>query len=205
MGARISTGLNSKQDYTTPDDFMAAVALRFGPIAFDLAAHAGNARSPNYFAPVTGPEGPLPLDPKAHGMDAFDFSWAKVSDKFRRRDRSKGVLWLNCEFADIPKWSSRCRNEAMLGANILLLTPAAVGSNWFADNIAGQADVYLLKGRLSFLPGESYNKDCTISHFYQNPGNRAETLGDNDFSPMHRMCLWDWKRDKILQTWTTPG
>ena len=64
MGARISTGKDNKQDYATPADFMAAVTARFGPIAFDLAAHASNAKSPNYFAPVTGRDGPLPFDPK---------------------------------------------------------------------------------------------------------------------------------------------
>ena len=48
MGARISTGKDNKQDYATPADFMAAVTARFGPIAFDLAAHAGNT-SPNGF------------------------------------------------------------------------------------------------------------------------------------------------------------
>jgi hypothetical protein len=210
VGARISTGANSKQDYTTPDDFMEAVVHRFGPIAFDLAARADNARSPNYFAPVTGPEGPLPFDPKAHGMDTFDHSWAKVScdDRFRRNELgmhgSKGLSWLNCEFDDIPKWSSRCRNEAILGANILLLTPAAVGSNWFIDNIAGpraQADVYLLKGRISFIPGKPYNKDCMLSHYYSNPGDREGILRNNDCRPIRWMHVWDWKNDLILQSW----
>ena len=201
MGARISTGANSKQDYTTPDEFVKAVVNRFGPIDFDLAARDYNTRSPNYFAPATGPEGPLPFDPKAYGTDAFDSSWAKVSDKFRRKNGDKGLLWLNCEFDDIPRWSSRCRNEAIMGANILLLTPAAI-ANWFADNIAGQADVYLLLGRISFIPGQTYNKDCMLSHFYPNPSDRASTLGDNAFNSVRRMYVWDWKRNEIRQTWT---
>jgi len=47
-----------------PADFMAAVTARFVPITFDLAAHAGNAKSPNYFAPVTGPEGRCHATPR---------------------------------------------------------------------------------------------------------------------------------------------
>lgn len=50
-GARISTGADSKQDYQTPADFKAAVEGRFGPIVFDLAAHAGNALCSEYYAP----------------------------------------------------------------------------------------------------------------------------------------------------------
>ncbi len=51
-GPRISSGTDSKQDYQTPAAFMAAVTKRFGAPIFDLAAHAGNTQSPNYFAPV---------------------------------------------------------------------------------------------------------------------------------------------------------
>ena len=98
MGARISTGLNSKQDYPTPDEFMAAVVDRFGPITFDLAAHAENTQSPNYFAPCTGPEGPLPRDPKAFGIDAFDHPWAYLTHHRFRREGWPGLLWLNCPF-----------------------------------------------------------------------------------------------------------
>ena len=46
-----TTGSLSKQDYCTPDDFLAVVAPRFGPISFDLAAHAGNKKHERYFAP----------------------------------------------------------------------------------------------------------------------------------------------------------
>ena len=230
MGARISTGKNNKQDYATPADFMAAVMKRFGPIAFDLAAHAGNTKSPNYFAPVTGPEGPLPFDPEAYGMDAFDHSWANLSCKhfgepgceestavptltcignsytnmarfpgieLRPKGR-KGLLWLNCEFNDIPRWHERVLEESEKGANILSLTPASAGSVWFDTLVAAHANVYLFRPRLAFIPGESYNKDCMLSHFVS-PSNR-----DSDF-PF--ICTWDWKRDKITHFWrlTIPG
>ena len=228
MGARISTGKGNKQDYATPADFMAAVTGRFGPIAFDLAAHANNAKSPNYFAPVTGREGPLPFDPQAFGMDAFDHSWAELScktfldphyeemvrlttpivtwtgphqavgylsQKEVKVSRSrKGRLWLNCEFNDIPRWVARVREEAEKGADILSLTPASVGSVWFDELVAPFANVYLLRPRISFIPGEPYNKDCMLAHF-MDPRDVAEG-GRFPF-----ICTWDWKRDKITHLW----
>lgn len=228
MGARISTGPRNKQDYVTPPEFMEAVTRRFGPISFDLAAHAGNNISPHYYAPVTGLEGPLPLDPEAHGMDAFDHSWAELSkvDFFQEDEGEevpaltidskgtrqwkmahagrKGLLWLNPPFNNIPAWASRCQNESLLGANILLLTPASVGSNWFANFVAGFADVYLLNGRLSFIKGEPYNKDCMLSHFYQNSRDRDAVLknsGKVDWGGWRWMSIWDWRNDKILHRW----
>ena len=195
MGARISTGKGNKQDYATPADFMAAVAKRFGPITFDLAAHAGNAKSPNYFAPVTGPEGPMPRDPKAFGMDAFDHSWSKLSsNRFCNMGR-KGLLWLNCEFNDIPRWTARVRDESEKGANILSLTPASVGSVWFDTLVASYANVYLLRPRISFIPGEPYNKDCMLAHFVS-PSDR-----DNRDTGFPFICTWDWKKDEITHTW----
>lgn len=50
-GPRVSTGTESRQDYGTPPEFIAAVERRFGPIVHDLAAHAGNHRHARYFAP----------------------------------------------------------------------------------------------------------------------------------------------------------
>lgn len=228
MGARISTGPKNKQDYATPPEFMEAVTKHFGPIAFDLAAHAGNTKSPHYYTPVTGPEGPLPLDPKAYGIDAFDHSWAELSKvnffqenegkevsvlttdsrdnnpswKLAHRGRN-GLLWLNPPFNDIPAWASRCRNEALLGANILLLTPLAV-SNWFVDFIAGFADVYLLNGRISFIKGEPYNKDCMLSHFYLNSRDRNAVLKNEVCGDWRWMSIWDWRNDKILRRWGFP-
>ena len=200
MGARISTGKDNKQDYATPADVMAAVTARFGPIAFDLAAHAGNAKSPNYFAPVTGRDGPLPFDPKAYGMDAFDHPWCDLScDRFGNNGFGvvgrKGLLWLNCEFNDIPRWVTRVGEEARKGADILSLTPASVGSVWFDELVAPFANVYLLRPRISFIPGEPYNKDCMLAHFVS-PSDR-----DNRDTGFPFICTWDWKKDEITHTW----
>jgi hypothetical protein len=198
---RLSTGNDSKQDYRTPANLMEAVYKRFGTIVFDLAAVAENAQHERYFAPdklieISGKgkdkkviEHPH-FDPQAYGHDAFKHSWADLSRKLRAPvpDSYAGLLWLNCEFSDIATWSKRCKQEGRQGANILLLTPAAVGSNWFRDNIAGEAAVYILNGRPSFIEGgPGYNKDCMISWF-----------GPYSARGMH---LWQWKTNTLLTSW----
>lgn len=50
-GPRVTSGADSKQDYSTQSDFLASVEQRFGPIQFDLAAHAANNKHERYFAP----------------------------------------------------------------------------------------------------------------------------------------------------------
>jgi len=221
-GARISTGRDSKQDYQSPGDFMEAVVGRFGPITFDLAAHAGNAQSPNYFAPCTGPDGPLPRDPRAFGIDAFDHPWAHLStSRFRREghgpeglrpegwvedplrpDGEHGLLWLNCEFNDIASWAVKCRDEVSCGANILLLTPAAVGSAWFSD-LVPHADTYLLRPRLEFIPGQPFNRDCMLSHFVD-PRVRSRGRYAVRRAPSAEFRLfeiWNWKTDETVHQW----
>ena len=206
-GARISTGRDSKQDYESPGDFMEAVVGRFGPITFDLAAHAGNTQSQSYFAPCTGPDGPLPRDPLAFGIDAFDHPWAHLSTNLFQRDGEHGLLWLNCEFCDIASWAAKCRDEASCGANVLLLTPAAVGSVWFSDLIAPYADTYLLRPRLEFIPGEPYNRDCMLSHFVD-PRVRSRGRYAVKRAPAsglrteyRSLEIWNWKTDETVHQW----
>jgi len=243
-GPRVTSGEDSKQDYATPGDLMAAVAGRFGPMQFDLAAHAGNKKHERYFAPThfitkgTAEELELkshvgvlarlidlPLtsefiksapnaidqlnralpqyvtflkydkkkgnifersvpnvDPKAYAFDAFKHNWSDLSRKFTAPDGGPGLLWLNCEFNDVTPWSARCYEEKARGANITLLTPLTM-ANWCRDNCLGWSDVYFLSGRVCFDGKNVYPKDTMISHFH------AKATG--------RVCLWDWKADKI--------
>lgn len=51
-GPRVTSGEDSKQDYGTPANLLAAVERRFGRIEFDLAAHAANHKHERYFAPI---------------------------------------------------------------------------------------------------------------------------------------------------------
>lgn len=174
--ARISTGKNSKQDYQTPKALIEAVEKRFGPITLDLAARSYNKVCSMYIAPCTGPEGPLPFDEEAFGIDSFDYDWSYLHDQFG------GIFWLNCEFGDIGRWSEKCKIEGAKGANLLLLIPYGT-TKAFMKNVLGKANLYMLEGRLQFIPGESFPKDCVIAHY------KPDAFG--------HIYFWDWKTDTI--------
>lgn len=130
----------------TPWIFIHALTDRFGSIDYDLAAVPENAKAPLYVTPE---------------INSLKQDWSKY----------KGLLYLNPPFSDIEPWSEKCSREAQLGAKILFLTPASIGSNWFRDHIYGQALVLALNGRLTF-EGETtpYPKDCILSCFGWKPG-----------------------------------
>lgn len=154
---------SSKQDYATPPEFMAAIARRFGTINFDLAASAHNAKHANYFS---------------ERDDSLRQEWHKIP----------GLLWLNPPFDNIAPWAEKCRAESKLGARILFLTPASIGSNWFSEHVFRSAFVHALNGRISFDGIAPYPKDCILSVF---PGD--------DFG------VWNWRKTPdVLQDMVTP-
>ncbi len=105
----------SKQDYGTPGNLVQALEYKLGEkISFDLAASLHNAKRDNYF---TESDNSLVQD------------WHKI----------KGLLWLNPPFSNIGLWAAKCLKESKLGAHIAMLTPASVGTNWFADNCHGNS------------------------------------------------------------------
>ena len=179
--ARISTGKLSKQDYQTPKEFVAAVEKRFGKITLDLAARSYNRICERYLAPCTGPEGPLPFDKEAYGIDSFDHNWSEIYKQLG------GLFYLNCEFGDIDKWAARCMAESANGAVITLLIPYGT-TKAFRKRVLKHADLYLLEGRLQFIPGESFPKDCLIANYYPGSGGK--------------LCFWDWKHDIITADYT---
>lgn len=128
----------SKQDYSTPAEFIAAVEKLYGLIAYDLAATAGNAKAELFITPEE---------------DSFTVAWHRLSHR---------LLWLNPPFANIAPWAKKCRAEALLGAHIALLVPAAVGSVWFADYVEPYAVARPLRPRLSFDGKHPYPKDCML-------------------------------------------
>lgn len=143
---------SSKQDYATPDDFIAAVTKRFGDLAFDLAADSSNARAEKFY---TKEDNSLVQD------------WTAL----------RGNLWLNPEFADIDPWAKQCAQSAIWmpehesDRKIFLLTPASVGANWFCEWVYGRARVFFLNGRLTFIgQDDPYPKDCILSVFGLPPG-----------------------------------
>lgn len=137
----------SRQDWATPTDFITAVEKRFGKIEFDLAASAENTKHECFFD---------------ESQDSLKQSWHKLS----------GNLWLNPQFNNIAPWAKKCAEEAALGAKILFLTPASIGSNWFRDFVYHKAHVFALNGRLTFIGAITpFPKDCILSAYgYYPPG-----------------------------------
>lgn len=130
----------SKQDYSTPNDFMDSVIKKFGPIDFDLAANNENAKSNNYFS---------------EDDNSLEQDWTKLN----------GNLWLNPPYANIAPWAEKCKNSIGINRNILFLVPASIGSNWFYEHVYRFAKIYALNPRLSFDGKNAYPKDCFLAHY----------------------------------------
>lgn len=128
----------SKQDYATPDDFIAAVKARLGieRFATDLAADCTNAKAARYFTEED---------------DSLSCDWTLLGP---------GWHWLNPPFSNIEPWAKKCSETT--GVNIAFLVPAAVGANWFRDHVDGKAHVLLLNGRICFDGVGPYPKDCVL-------------------------------------------
>jgi phage N-6-adenine-methyltransferase len=145
--ARTGPSMNrgrSKQDYGTPRVLLDAVEARFGPIVCDLAATAENKVTGLFY----GPED-----------DSLRQDWAG--------DFPDGNLWLNPPFGGIYDWAEKCRKESKRRTgHILFLTPASIGTMWFADNVKKHAYVLALTPRLTFNGAtDPYPKDCILSVF----------------------------------------
>lgn len=141
----------SRQDYETPPEFVAAVARRFGPLLVDLAASPTNAKAPAFLT---------------EGNDSLASPWTNWST---------GCAWLNPPFADIAPWAEKCAVHrhafAAGGGRILFLTPASVGSEWFAEHVHRKALVLGIRPRLTFVgAADQYPKDLILSVFGELPG-----------------------------------
>jgi phage N-6-adenine-methyltransferase len=147
----------SVQDVATPRDFLDAVERRFGPIALDLAANAGNSVKGNkYF----GPGSTLGC------TDSLGCDWTTYG----------GLLWLNPPYGDLTTWAKKCAEERARGARIALLAPASTGSIWFAEHVWPHAYVLLLRPRLTFVGHTApYPKDLMLA-LYEPGGLRGIDL-----------------------------
>ena len=136
----------SRQDYGSPREFLDAVERRFGPIAVDLAAHRENHAVDRW------------LGPGGEHENSFDVDWSRLAPG--------RWLWLNPPFSKIDPWAAKCAMEHKRGARIIMLTPASVSTEWFADHVEGKAFVIPLRPRLTFVDCEDpYPKDCALSVF----------------------------------------
>lgn len=145
-GPTINKG-KSKQDYQTPADFMAAVKLRYGDIAFDLAAHSENTQALAWFGPGS-----------AYCEDAFATDW---NDTIGQR-----LAWLNPPFANIGPWAERCAIAGEEGTKILFFVPASVGANWYRDFVHNRCYVLGINGRVTFAGcSDPYPRDMLLCEY----------------------------------------
>jgi hypothetical protein len=141
----------SRQDYCSPDNFIAAVVNRFGPIAVDLAAKDESVSRGKRFVSL-----------KQDSLSVA-VSWEELGQ--RHYENRNGCLYLNPPFADIAPWMRKAWSYGH-GFHpdrlpLVMLVPASVGSNWFNQFVHGEALVLALNPRLTFK-GETaaYPKDC---------------------------------------------
>lgn len=145
-----------------------AVKRRWGRIDVDLAASDENAQAYSY---ITEED------------DAFSYDWGE-------RDFAKKVMWLNPPFSKIEPWAKKCAATSLAllknKSKIIMLTPASVSSNWFANHVWGRAKVIALQGRLTFVGHTtSFPKDCILSVY----GPTIPSLADFE--------VWDWRKDAL--------
>ncbi len=147
----------SKQDYGTPPEFIAAVEKRWGELIVDLAASDGNAKAPYYFT---------------------------KDENFLIQETIPllGLCWLNPPFENLGPWMAKCKADAEKGAKIIMLVPASIGSEWFAEHVFGHAPVIAVRPRITFEGcKDPYPKDCMLIlwGFHSAPGDM--------------FSIWRWK------------
>lgn len=136
----------SKQDYGTPWEFIHAVEERFGRLDVDLAGTKKNKKAPIVYS-------------LEDGQDSLTIPWAD------KRDDQK---WLNPPFDNIGAFAAKCALEGakLRRGRIFFLTPASIGSVWFATHVKPHAYVLGLSPRLIFEgEAQGYPKDLMLSIF----------------------------------------
>lgn len=135
----------SEQSVGTPAVFLDAVRNRMRMprnFAVDLAADDSNFVTEPYFTRQT---------------DSLSQQWSLYCGSGR------GWGWLNPEFAGIYPWAQKCWEESRLGAEVLLLVPAATGASWWVDYVQGKGYVTYLQGRITFVGhAAGYPKDLAL-------------------------------------------
>lgn len=131
----------SKQTYGTPPEFIRAASARFGALVCDLAAGAENAKAPEFYD---------------EARNSLAVSWAS--------EHPTGTLWLNPPFDNITPWAAKCAEESIKRHGlILLLIPASIGTDYFAQHINGKAFVLGLAPRMTFEGcTDPYPKDLML-------------------------------------------
>lgn len=150
----------SNQIVGTPLSFTNAVRLRLciEEFAIDLAASPHNAVCDPYF------------DEKTNSLVQ---PWHKFCGN------GKGWGWLNPPFEDIGQWSRKAWLESRLGAQVVMLVPAATDTQWWSDDVRAHGYATLLQQRIQFVGAkDGYPKGLALVLY-------APYLAGGD-------CVWAW-------------
>jgi phage N-6-adenine-methyltransferase len=152
-GPNSNPAVSATQNYRTPRDLLFAVQRKFGVrLAFDIACDRENAVAPQGFY---YPE-----------HDALASAWPTLG--------ADEAAWCNPQFnrssafARVASESPHCRT--------LMLVPASVGTNWWAEYVAPFALVAFLRPRIVFLNPDGsrceagINRDCALLAYGWQPG-----------------------------------
>ena len=129
----------SKQDYCTPPEFLAALKKKLSIQEFDwdLAASKENT--------------------------VAKFYYTEEQNSLIRPWNVGGWAFCNPPYKHIEPWVEKAVGESENGAQIAMLLPAGVGSNWWNYFVHDLAHVLFLNGRITFVGKEDcYPKDSAI-------------------------------------------
>lgn len=140
---------SEKQDWQTPANVLELVrqVSQSGQIQLDPCTVRSN---PTKALSICSPE---------VGVNGLSVEWAACTG---------GLIFVNPPYGrELPKWVTKCTKEAVLGAEIVLLVPGRVDTNWFQGACMQQMhttpehspSVLFWRGRLKFIDGSAPSPD----------------------------------------------
>lgn len=136
----------SRQDVETPQEFIDAVAARWGSIDVDLACHS---RNPKAALALTWPD-----------VNSLMQDWPVL---FAGKN-----CWLNPEYGNVAPWAekSMLAGPMMQKGGIFMLVPAGTSTQWWARFVHQRAMVYFLRPKIVFVGETSaFPKDLVLVHY----------------------------------------
>jgi hypothetical protein len=96
-------------------------------------------------------------------VNYYDEAMDSLADHNSWKVTTGGWAFCNPPYGDIRPWVEKAYTESQDGAQIAMLVPASVGSNWWRDWVEDVAYTIFLNGRITFVGASApYPKDCAI-------------------------------------------